>query len=215
MVHAALALEDDSPDAAHETREWLTHVVRFDSRGSGRPERMSRPSRPRCRSTRWVIKRPLRLIEPQKRPSALATPSASSRLPRCGPSEARIVPDRNAAIVGARADAWRWLRSWRGGRPWLWTPDSPASGDSRRLARDRLDQHDRPQAEFRSGDEALRRFASIGAGAHDRFGGRGSPGGRAQGRRISPATVSGSRSEAAATPARYASLSRRAGVRVR
>jgi len=40
---AAGALEDDSPDARHETREWLTHVERFDPRGSGRPERMSRP----------------------------------------------------------------------------------------------------------------------------------------------------------------------------
>jgi hypothetical protein len=29
---AAGVLEDDSPDAPHETREWLTHVVRFDPR---------------------------------------------------------------------------------------------------------------------------------------------------------------------------------------
>ena len=30
--------------------------------------------------------------------------------------------------------------------------DTPAYGDSRRLARDRIDQHDRLQAEFRYGD---------------------------------------------------------------
>jgi hypothetical protein len=44
MTLAAGALEDDSPDAPDATREWLTHVVRFDPRGSGRPEGMSTPA---------------------------------------------------------------------------------------------------------------------------------------------------------------------------
>jgi hypothetical protein len=35
---AAGALEDDSPNAPHQTREWLTHVEQFDRRGSGRPK---------------------------------------------------------------------------------------------------------------------------------------------------------------------------------
>jgi hypothetical protein len=30
---AAGAPQDDSPDAPHETREWLTHVARFDPKG--------------------------------------------------------------------------------------------------------------------------------------------------------------------------------------
>jgi len=34
-------VEDDSPDAPHETGEWLPHVVRVDPRGLGRPERPS------------------------------------------------------------------------------------------------------------------------------------------------------------------------------
>ncbi len=89
------------------------------------PEGMSRPAGRDASSTGWVAKRLLRLIEPQKLLSGLATPSAASRLSRCGPSEARIVPDHNAPIVGARADAWRSLRSWRGGRPCLRTETAP------------------------------------------------------------------------------------------
>ncbi len=39
MTVAAGALDEDSPDARHETHEWLTYVVRFDPRDQARPKR--------------------------------------------------------------------------------------------------------------------------------------------------------------------------------
>jgi hypothetical protein len=96
--------------------------------------------------------------------------------------------------------------------------DSPASGDSRRLARDRLDQHDRLQAEFRYCDDPLVRHGVLRALASFCFAlaGRRTPALPINGSRSSGARVSSERHTGAVSGARFSRQAIvRAGIRSR
>jgi hypothetical protein len=69
----------------------------------------------------------------------------------------------SAAIVGARADAWRWLRSWRGARPCLRTETALRPAIAGVWLAIAFDQHDRLQAEFRYCDDPLVRHGVLRA----------------------------------------------------
>ncbi|MGO9752119.1 MAG: hypothetical protein ACLP8S_16070 [Solirubrobacteraceae bacterium] len=88
MTLAAGALEDDSPDAPHETREWLTYVVRFDPTNQARPKGCHGQPAPM----------------PLDRPGGRASASAGFRAPGAG---------RRVACMFRRARAVHVLGLWR------------------------------------------------------------------------------------------------------